>query len=104
MNRDAKVFHTLGLTERVHDRGRVHPELDQEGEEDLEVAVFGREGGDDGAEAEGETRNHQEEDREQEGVPVHVRRAGRVHEIVHDVDDHEEPELDAEPQQVTDNV
>ena len=33
-----------------------------------------------------------------------MRRARRVHEIVDDVDDHEESELDAEPQQVADNV
>ena len=39
---NAEELHTLGLGERVHDRSRVHPELDQEGEEDLEVAILGR--------------------------------------------------------------
>ena len=33
-----------------------------------------------------------------------MRSAGRVYEIVDDVDDYKEPELDPKPQQVTDNV
>ena len=44
VHRNAQELHALGLGERVYDRGGVHPELDQEGEEDLEVAVFGRQG------------------------------------------------------------
>ena len=104
MDRQAHELHALGLAERIHDRGRVHPELDQEGEQDLKVAVLGREGRDDGAEAEGEARDHQEEDREEEGVPVQVRRAGRVHEVIHDVDDDEERKLDPEAQEVADDV
>lgn len=42
----------LHEAERVDDRGGVHPELYDEGEEDLEVAVFGGHAGDEDAEAE----------------------------------------------------
>ena len=98
MDRNPQKLHALGLAERIHDRGRIHPELDQEGEQDLEVAVFGREGRDDGAEAEGEARDHQDEDREEKGEPVQMGLAGRIHEVIDDVDDNEEPELDAEAQ------
>ena len=104
MDRDAQELHALGLAERVHDRGRVHPELDQEGEQDLEVAVFGREGRDNSAESESQARDHQDKDREQKGVPVQMCLAGRVHEEIDDVDDDEEPELDAKAKQITDNV
>ena len=104
MDRDAQELHALGLAERIHDRSRVHPELDQEGEQDLEVAVFGRQGRDDGAEAEGQPRDHRKQQREQKGVPGQMGLTGRIHEEIDDVDDDEESELDAEAKQVTDNM
>ena len=104
MDRKAQELHALGLAERIDDRRRIHPELDQEGEQDLEVAVLGREGGNDSAESESQSRNHQDENGEQKGEPVQMRRAGRVDKEVDDVDDDEESELDSEPEKVTDNV
>ena len=96
MDGDAEEAHAVGLTQRINDRRSVHPELDQEGEEDLEVAVFGGHRGDDGAEAQGQARRHGDQHREQQGVPGEMRVAGRVDEVVDQIDDQEKSELDAE--------
>ena len=104
MDRDAHPAHAARLAEGVHDGSGVHPELDQEGKENLEVAVLGREGGDDGAETQGQTRNHQDEERKQEDEPGQVRLTGWVDKGVNDIHDNEEAKLDAEPQEVTDDI
>ena len=98
MDRKPQELHALRLTQRIHDWCRIHPELDQEGEENLEVTVFRCKGRNDSAEAKGEARDHQDEDREEEGVPVQMGRASGIHKVIHDVDDDEEPELNPEPQ------
>ena len=104
MNGDAEEAHTVSLAQRIDDRRGVHPELDQEGEEDLEVAVFGGHRRDDGAEAQGQACEHDDEEREKQGVPGEVCVAGRVDEVVDQIDDQEESELDAEAQQVAEHV
>ena len=104
MDRDAEIAHAGGLAERIHDRGGVHPQLDYETEQHLQVPVLGRHGRDDGAEAEGEACHHQDQQREQQGVPGQVGRAARIYKEIHDIDDDEESELDDEPQEVADDV
>ena len=44
VDRDAEIPHAAGLAERIHDRGSIHPKLDEEGEQDLQIPVFGRHG------------------------------------------------------------
>lgn len=101
---DSHEEHALGLAEWINYRRGVHPELDQEAEEHLEVAVFGGHRGDDGAEAEGQACYHQYQYWEKQGIPVEMCGAGWVYEKVDNVYDDEEPELDAEAKQVADNV
>ena len=69
---DAVPDHAPGLAEGVDDRGRIHPELHKEGQEDLEVAVFGGHRGEDDAETQREARHHHQKHREKEGVGVEV--------------------------------
>ena len=40
MDGEPKELHAFGLAERIYYRSSVHPELDQETEQHLEVAVF----------------------------------------------------------------
>ena len=102
---DAQVgTHAAGLAQRIDDRRGVHPELDQEGEKDLQVAVLGGHRGDDGAEAQGQAREHDDEEGEEQGVPGEMCVAGRVDEVVDQIDDQEESELDAEAEQVAEHV
>ena len=104
MHRKAQELHALGLGERVHDRGRVHPQLHQEGEQDLEVAVLRGEGRDDGAETQRQAGDHDDQDRGEQDEPVQVRRAVRVEDHVEDIHQHEEPELDSQAQEIADDV
>lgn len=101
---EAQEMHALGLAEWIHDRGGVHPQGHQKGEKDLQVAVLGGEGRYDGAEAEGQTRNHRQQQREQQYIPVEVCLAGGVGKEVDKVDKEEKAELYAEAQQVADYI
>ena len=104
MDRDTEEVLAAGLAERVDDRRGVHPERDQEGEEHLQVAVFGRHRGNDRAESEGQAGQHQDEQREEQRIPGQVRGAVRIREEINDVNDGEEAELDAQPEQVADHA
>ena len=104
MDGNSEVLHALCLAERINDRGCVHPQLDNEGEKDLEVAVLRCHRRYDGSESEGKACHHGDKDREQEGVPVEGGVAGRVEKCVEYVYQHEEPELDAKTQKITGNV
>ena len=53
MDRNAKEPHTAGLAQRIDDRSRVHPELDNKAKENLKVTIFGCHRRDDGAESQG---------------------------------------------------
>ena len=64
MYRDPEILHTLGLAEGIYDRSGVHPELDQEREKDLQVAILGGQGRDDCTKSEGQACHHQYKDRE----------------------------------------
>ena len=46
------------LAQGIDDRRSVHPQGDEEGKQDLQVAVLSRHRGDDDAETQGETRQH----------------------------------------------
>ena len=59
MHRNTHEELAAGLAERVHDRGRVHPQRDQEGEQHLKITVFGGQGGENGAKAEGQAGHHE---------------------------------------------
>lgn len=104
MDRNPHELHALGLAERIHDRSRVHPQLDEEGKEDLQVAVLRGHGGDDGAEPKGETRDHDQHHRSEECKPIQVCLAGGINDRVDNIDDYKEPELDSESKEVADNV
>ena len=104
VDRDAEEAHAAGLAERIDNRGGIHPELDQKTEEYLQVAVFGRHRGDDGAEAEGQACQHDDQQGEQQGVQVEVCVAVRVEEGVNQVDHDKEAQLDGEAQQVADDI
>ena len=104
MDRKPQKLHTLGLTKRIHNWSRIHPELDQESKQNLEIAVFRRERRNDSAETKGKSRDHQDEEREKEGIPVQMGRASRIHKVIDDVDNDKKTELNTEPQEVTDNM
>ena len=70
MNGDAHEEHALGLREGIDDRRGVHPQLHDEGEEDLQVAVLGGPGGDEDAKAQGQAGHHEQQHGEEEGVGV----------------------------------
>ena len=88
--------------ERIDDRGRVHPELHDEGEKDLEVAVLGGHRADQDAEAEGQAGDEDDEHRGQQRVDV--RTCDCADDGVDHIDCHEQAELDAEAQEVADDV
>lgn len=62
---DGLEFGVVNHGEWVDDGCGVHPEFDEEAEEVGEVVVFGGEGGEDDAEAEGESGEHEDEDGEE---------------------------------------
>ena len=61
------AFH---LGEGIDDRRGVHPQLHDEGEEDLQVAVLGGPGGDEDAKAQGQAGHHEQQHGEEEGVGI----------------------------------
>ena len=92
----------LHLAEGIDDRGGVHPELHDEGEEDLEVAVLGGHGADEDAEAQRQAGHHQHQHGEQQGMP---RKVGRTAgDGIDGIDHHEQPELDGETQQIAEDI
>ena len=66
--------------EGIDDGGAVHPELDDEGEEDAEVTVFGGHGGYQDAKAQAESGKHDNKDGEQQDGPVGTDVAAREEE------------------------
>ena len=61
--------------DRVDDGRRVHPEVDAEADQVVQIAVFGRQRRDDDAAAEAEKRHVQQQQRQIEDVPGDVRNA-----------------------------
>ena len=101
---DAFPHQARGLAEGIDDRGGIHPELHQEREEDLQVAILGGERGDNHAEAERKAGNHHDQQREKQRIGREMRRARRVEQRVGRIHQCEQAELDAEAQQIADDI
>lgn len=104
MERNAGDVLALRLAERVNDRGGVHPELHNEGEENLQIAVLGGHRRDDGAKTEGQARQHYDQQRQQQRIRCEMRAARRGENRVNPIHDGKEAELDTQAQQVADDV
>lgn len=104
MHRDAVPHHTVGLAERIYDRGGVHPELHDKCEQNLQIAVFGSQSRDEYTETQCKTGHHYHHQRSQKGVPVKACGTGRVQERIGDIYYREERELDTEPEQVRKDI
>ena len=87
----------------VDDRRGIHPQADEEVEQQRHVAVFGGEAREEDAEAQGQSCQHQHQHGQQQGIPVGVYLSGDDEQLVDGVDHQEESELDAEAQQVADD-
>lgn len=64
MDRNPHPDHVLCLAKRIHDRRSIHPQGDDEREQDLQVAVLGRHRRDDETKTQGEAGHHRNQDRE----------------------------------------
>ena len=86
------------ITERIDDRGGVHPEGDKDREEVREVLVLRRERGDDESESECEGLDHEYKHREEEQIGVRT----EVHapEDKEEVDDDEGSQLEREAEEL----
>jgi len=88
----------LELRERIHDRGRVHPQRKPEAHKLPQVAVLGRQGRDDHADAHAQSRELGDDEGQAEGPPGGPhRRAGR--DKVH-IERHQCRELDGHGDEV----
>ena len=60
MDRNSHETHASSLAQRIDDWCRIHPKLDQEAEEYLQVAVFGGHRGNDCSESQRQTGHHKD--------------------------------------------
>ena len=90
------------LAQRIDDRRSIHPQLNDEREKDLQVAVLGRHRRDDDAEAQGQSCHHHHQQGEEQEIPVGT--WCLPDDGVININDDEQAELDAEAHQVARDV
>ena len=103
MHRNAAPKHALGLRQRINNRRSVHPELHDEREQHLQVAVLGGHGRNQNAKTQSQASHHDDQEGEQQSVPVEM--CARVADDgINGIDKDEETELYAETQQVRQHI
>ena len=89
----------LDGAERVNHRGRVHPELNDEAQQECQVAVLGGEAAEQHAETERERGDEQYEYRREQRVQIRVYRGVGEYQVIREHQE-KQPHLDAEPHEV----
>ena len=96
MDRDAQEKLTSGLAQRIYDRSRIHPKLNQERKEDLQVTILGSHGRDDGSKAQCKASQHHDDNREEERIPSEMSRAIRIKDGIEDIHNCKESKLNTQ--------
>ncbi len=104
MDGNTHETHASGLAQRIDDRGRIHPELDQEAEKYLQVTVLGGHRRNDRSKSQRKAGHHQDKDREKKSITREMGIAVGIRNGVNQIDEEEESELDSEAEQVADHV
>ena len=89
--------------ERVDDRRGIHPQADEEGEQQLQVAVLGRHTGEEDTESECQAGEHHYQHGNQQRIPIGV----NLHigeDLVVGIDGEEERKLDAKTHEIADGI
>lgn len=96
--------HASGLAQRIDDRGRIHPELDQETEKHLQVTILGGHRRNDRSKSQRKAGHHQDKDREKKSITREMSIAVRIRKGIDQIDQEEESELDSKAEQITDYI
>ena len=102
MDRDAQEKLASGLAQRIYNRSRIHPQGNQEGEQNLQVTILGSHGRDDGTEAQRKACQHHDDHWEKECIPSEMSRAIRIKDGVEDIHNRKESELNTKLKEITD--